>query len=75
MDFILENWSAITSIGAVAIALLTDHIKIKQLKERINNLEIDSRNINNTLDKLSNLMTEITVKMNLLLDGRIKTDD
>lgn len=75
MDFILENWSVITSIGAVAIALLTDHIKIKQLKERINNLEIDSRNINNTLDKLSNLMTEITVKMNLLLDGRIKTDD
>lgn len=75
MDFILENWSVITSIGAVAIALITDHTKIKQLKERINNLEIDSRNINNTLDKLSNLMTEITVKMNLLLDGRIKTDD
>ena len=75
MDFILKNWSVITSIGAVAIALLTDHIKIKQLKERINNIEIDSKNINNTLDKLSNLMTEITVKMNLLLDGRIKTDD
>lgn len=75
MDFILENWSVFTSLGAVAVALITDHTKIKQLKERINNLEIDSRNINNTLDKLSNLMTEITVKMNLLLDGRIKTDD
>lgn len=75
MDFVLDNWSVFTSIGAVVIALITDHSKIKNLKERINDLETDSRNINNTLDKLSNLMTEITVKMNLLLDGRIKTDD
>lgn len=70
-EYIKIYWPIFITIIGWTYTLILDHVEIKKIKKDVNILFEDKKNTDDKLKEISMKLTEVSLKLSLLLDGKI----
>ena len=75
MEFIKNYWSIIVAIIGIAVSWGTMNAKLKHQDEQIDELKKKQDTTEQLLQDINTSLTELNVKVGLLVSGQIKTKE